>query len=138
MSRALQIILIFVFLAGCWCIVMPGRHSLPGETRRIAAAKIDTVAFTTALTMFQIDCDRYPTTGEGLGALINRPTAIPEGGKWRPYFAVDKLPKDPWGRPYVYECPGKHNPDRFDVYSLGPSGKGGNEAIGNWTPAQSE
>jgi general secretion pathway protein G len=87
----------------------------------------------TALEMSALDFGRYPTRSEGLSALINRPAAIPEGGKWHRYLEADKLPNDPRGRPYVYEIPGKHNPASYDVYSLGPNGKGGDEPIGNWT-----
>jgi len=81
--------------------------------------------------MFDIELGRYPTSAEGLEALTKRPATFPEGGKWRPYLLVDKIPKDPWGRDYFYRFPGLHNPREFDLYSLGPNGKGGDEAIGN-------
>jgi iron(III) transport system substrate-binding protein len=102
------------------------------------SAKIEIPNFNTALSMFQEDIGRYPTKEEGLDALINRPATIPEGGKWRRYLDVDKdkLPNDPWDRPYVYEIPGKHNPASYDLYSLGPNGEGGDEAIGNWSPVE--
>jgi general secretion pathway protein G len=135
MSRSFKLFIIALLLG--IAIVIPRFGSAP-IPKRLIAAEVDIANFNTTLTMFQQDCGRYPTTVEGLGALINRPTAIPAGGKWHPYLAVDKLPKDPWGRPYIYECPGKHNPGSFDVYSVGPSGKGGNEAIGNWTPVQTQ
>jgi iron(III) transport system substrate-binding protein len=95
-------------------------------------------AFKTALNMFEIDNARYPTKEEGLEVLITKPATITASAKWHRYLDVDKLPKDPWGRPYVYEIPGKHNPASFDVYSLGPNGKGGDEAIGNWTSVTGE
>jgi general secretion pathway protein G len=69
---------------------------------------------------------------DGANVFTKRPAAIPER-VWRgPYLEDPSLSNDPWGRPYVYDCPGKHNLDSFDVYSLGPNGKGGSEAIGNW------
>jgi general secretion pathway protein G len=97
-------------------------------------ALCDIASFKTALSMFKVDHGRFPTKAESLEALIDRPATIPEGGKWHRYLDADKLPNDPWGRRYVYEIPGKHNPDGYDVYSLGPHGKGGDEAIGNWRP----
>ncbi len=93
----------------------------------------DIANFQTALSMFHVDNGRFPTKEEGLEALIKKPVTIPEGGKWRRYLEAHKLPMDPWGRAYVYEIPGKHNPDRYDLYSLGPNGKGGDEAFGNWS-----
>jgi general secretion pathway protein G len=97
-------------------------------------AKGGIASFKTALSVFKVDHGRFPTKAESLEALIDRPATIPEGGKWHRYLDADKLPNDPWGRRYVYEIPGKHNPDGYDVYSLGPHGKGGAEAIGNWRP----
>jgi len=94
----------------------------------------DIATLGTALSMFEIDCGRFPGGREGLGALINRPAALPEGAKWHRYLEVDKIPLDPWGRPYIYEIPGKHHPSSYDLYSLGPNGTGGDEAIGNWGP----
>jgi general secretion pathway protein G len=64
---------------------------------------------------------------------MKRPASIPANVWHGPYLDTNYPRKDPWGRPYVYECPGKHNPESFDLYSLGPNGKGGDEAIGNWT-----
>lgn len=100
----------------------------------ITPARTVIATFTTALNMFQVDCGRFPTKAEGLNALINRPPTIPAGIRWQRYLDVGKIPDDPWGHPYIYECPGLHNPDHYDVYSLGINGRGGDEAIGNWTP----
>ncbi len=86
----------------------------------------------TAVNMFEIDCGRCPTTAEGLEALMKRPATITEGVWQGPYLNISSLPTDPWGNHYVYRFPGLHNPDRFDIYSLGRHGKGGDEALGNW------
>jgi len=92
------------------------------------------------LEMFEIDCGRYPTTEEGLKVLISRPDNIPPKD-WRgPYFDPAEVPKDPWGRGYVYRFPGIHNPDGFDLYSCGRDGiskSGGNDLddINNWDPS---
>jgi type II secretion system protein G len=86
-----------------------------------------------ALRMFQTDYGRYPTSAEGLKALIACPSGIPEDG-WRGPYIYKAFLMDEWGHPHLYSCPGLHNTNGFDVYSLGPNGKGGNEAIGNWPP----
>ena len=68
----------------------------------------------------------------GLQALMHKPS---NASNWKgPYLDKDVLPDDPWDNAYVYENPGKHNPTSFDIYSKGPAGQGGNDAIGNWTP----
>lgn len=94
----------------------------------------------TALGMFKVDCGRYPTTEEGLNALIVRPARIPVAD-WRgPYFDPPQLPKDPWDHDYIYRCPGIRNLNGFDLFSCGPDGvskTGGDDAddINNWDPA---
>lgn len=93
----------------------------------------------TILGMFKVDCGRYPTTQEGLIALMIRPENI-RAREWHgPYFDTPELPKDPWGRDYVYRCPGIHNPDGFDLFSFGPDGVSKTEGddpddINNWNP----
>ena len=132
MKRSL-FIPILVFLAVLVYLIwhsLATRTDSEGMQRPSALSEIS--FFQTAISMFQVDCGRLPTKSEGLEALIKRPTTIPLSGKWHPYLAVDKLPNDPWSRPYIYEIPGKHNPASYDVYSLGPHGTGGDEAIGNW------
>jgi type II secretion system protein G len=78
----------------------------------------------------QADNGRYPTAAEGLAALLVRP---PNAPSWRgPYLAYDML-TDPWGNPYVYRNPGKHNSNGFDVFSMGPDGRvDGGDDISNW------
>jgi len=102
--------------------------------RLLTDAEASIASIKTCLDLFKVDCGRYPTTQEGLGALIKRPAAISETVWHGPYLAIDNFPNDPWGKPYRYEIPGQHHPDLYDVYSLGPNGKGGNESVGNWTP----
>jgi len=87
--------------------------------------------------MFQVDCGRYPTSEEGLAALLNRPPAIQEG-HWRgPYLDVGYLDMgnvrtNPWGQHYIYRFPGVHNTNGYDLYSLAPIGQGTDGVIGNW------
>jgi general secretion pathway protein G len=97
-----------------------------------ARLKADFTAIGTALETYRMMADdQYPTTEQGLQALVTIPTADPKPSKW--YRMMDKLPKDPWGRDYVYVYPGKHNPDKFDLYSRGKDGIDGTaDDKGNW------
>jgi type II secretion system protein G len=114
-------------------IVLMSRVGPTSGPAKIKFVKAEIFSFNQALAMFQVDCKRSPTTEEGLNALIQRPPAIPMS-LWRgPYLDAKKIPGDPWGHAYVYKFPGLHNTNGFDVYSPGPNGVGGNEAIGNWT-----
>ena len=83
------------------------------------------------LQQYRMHMGSYPTTEEGLNALLE----APEGDKatrWKGPYA-DKLPKDPWGNPYQYLCPGTHNKNSFDLWSMGPDGQDGTaDDIGNW------
>jgi len=141
MSRSLRLfilavlILLYLSFFGIWPRLYPGGQSF---IAKITAAKTDIASFTMALNMFRADCGRYPTTAESLEALIKRSVAIPDRIWKGPYLDALKPPSDPWGRPYIYENPGKHNRDGYDLYSLGPEGKGGTDAIGNWTWKPSE
>jgi general secretion pathway protein G len=102
---------------------------------RLPSPQTEIRAYTTALESFQSDCGRFPSTSEGLRALITRPAGIPEERWHGPY--LDFINKDPWGHDYVYSYPGEHNTNAFDIYSLGPDGvssSAGNDAddIANW------
>jgi general secretion pathway protein G len=84
------------------------------------------------LTVYKIHMGDYPTTAEGLQALITPPANTAD--RWRgPYLQESKLPTDPWGEPYQYRYPGVKNPDRYDLWSKGPDKTDGTEDdIGNW------
>ncbi len=86
-------------------------------------AKTDLSTLKTALITYRGNTGNYPTTTEGLQALVKPPEPKPSG--WRKI--MDDLENDPWGNAYAYERPGKRNPDSYDIYSLGPDGKGGTE-----------
>ena len=75
--------------------------------------------------------DQLPTTDQGLQALVVMPQSDPKPNKW--YQMMEKLPKDPWGHEYVYTCPGKHNPNSYDLYSKGKDGIADTaDDQGNW------
>ncbi len=102
------------------------------DDARISAARTDVANLTQALRLYRLDNQRYPSTEQGLQALVQRPTLEPVPHNWRPY--LDKLPRDPWGQNYVYAQPGSRG--EVDVLSYGadgkPGGEGKNADVGNW------
>jgi general secretion pathway protein G len=84
------------------------------------------------LNAYKIAMGDYPSSSDGLQALIARPSQ--RGERWAgPYIEGDKVPTDPWGDPYQYEYPGKHNKGSFDIWSKGPDHQSGtDDDIGNW------
>jgi general secretion pathway protein G len=133
LSRAftlIELLLVLVILAALAAIAVPkmiGR----AEQGRVTSAITQIHNFKVALDTFRIDCRRYPTTEEGLRALVEQPGNVTG---WNSEGYIENIPPDPWGNPYIYRCPGQHNPNGFDVYSFGPDGQdGGADDIGNWT-----
>jgi len=102
------------------------------DDARQAAARTDVVNLTQALKLYKLDNMRYPSVEQGLQALIAKPSNEPIPPNWKSY--LDKLPNDPWGRPYQYLSPGIKG--EVDVMSLGADGKSGGEGpnadIGSW------
>lgn len=93
---------------------------------KVKTAQIQIENIASALDLFYLDAGRYPSSEEGLGALVQRPASV---SSWSgPYLKSNGLPKDPWGHPYIYRSPGQNG--AYDVGSLGPEGKeGGNGVI---------
>ncbi len=87
-----------------------------------------------ALDMYRLDNLRFPSSEQGLAALVKKPSQEPLPRAWRSDGYVRRLPQDPWGTPYQYRMPGEHG--RVDVYSLGadgqPGGEGQDADLGNW------
>jgi general secretion pathway protein G len=112
-------------------------HFMSGDVdyAREVRVKTDLDTLTTQLKMYEGMNGFLPSTDQGLQALVTRPESDPKPTQW--HNLMEKLPVDPWQNPYVYENPGKHNPQGFDVYSMGPHGKAGTDAefIGNWDTA---
>jgi general secretion pathway protein G len=101
---------------------------------KVDAAKSQVGLFKTPLQTYQMTVGNFPTSAQGLAALIQPPADLPNPTKWDgPYLDTNILPLDPWGNPYQYSSPGSHNPDGFDVWSMGPDGVSGTaDDIGNW------
>jgi general secretion pathway protein G len=102
------------------------------DDARSTAAKTDIANLTQALKLYKLDHQRYPSADQGLQALIAKPTTGQIPSTWRPY--LDKLPLDPWGKPYIYLNPGIKG--EIDVMSFGADsvagGEGKNADIGSW------
>ncbi|MBF0284018.1 MAG: type II secretion system major pseudopilin GspG [Magnetococcales bacterium] len=126
----IEVMVVVVILAILATIVAPKVMGRPDEAR-IAKAKQDLAAIENALNLYKLDNFRYPTTDEGLDALVHKPENAPN---WKDGGYLSRAPKDPWGRPYLFLNPGTHG--KIDIFTLGADGvEGGKEAdadLGNW------
>lgn len=127
-------ILVVVVISGIIAaFVVPKFFDKPGEARQVKA-RSDIQSLATALNMYRLDNFAYPSTNQGLEALVTKPGGLPEARNWKAGGYVDRLPTDPWGRAYVYLCPGQRGD--FDLYSLGadgqPGGEGENADVASW------
>ncbi len=129
----IEIMVVMVIIGILAALVIPRVMNRPDEARRIAARQ-DVATIVQALKLYRLDNGRYPTTEQGLSALVTQPVAEPVPTNWKPN--LDTLPKDPWGKPYQYANPGQHG--EIDVWSWGadgqPGGEGNDADIGNWSP----
>ncbi|MGU2529205.1 GspG family T2SS major pseudopilin variant XcpT [Pseudomonas aeruginosa] len=129
----IEIMVVVVILGILAALVVPQVMSRPDQAK-VTVAKGDIKAIAAALDMYKLDNFAYPSTQQGLEALVKKPTGNPQPKNWNKDGYLKKLPVDPWGNPYQYLAPGTMGP--FDLYSLGADGKEGgsdNDAeIGNW------
>ncbi|WP_101103168.1 type II secretion system major pseudopilin GspG [Macromonas bipunctata] len=127
----IELMVILVIIGTLAALIVPNVLDRADEART-TAARTDVNNLMQALKLYRLDNQRYPSTEQGLQALVTQPTSGPQPLKWRPY--LDKLPTDPWGRPYQYLNPGVHGP--VDVLSLGADGQPGGEGdaadVGSW------
>ena len=130
----IEIMVVVVILGILAAIVAPNVISRIDDAQ-INRAKQDIRAIESALQLYRLDNFRYPTTDQGLEALVTQP-ADPSIRNWRKGGYLDKIPVDPWGSPYQYLYPGQSGTSEFDVFTLGadvqPGGEGINGDIGNW------
>jgi general secretion pathway protein G len=124
--EVMLVMLILVILASLVAMAL-------GPTQRQAklrAAKAQIGLFEPMLDMFHQDLDMYPSTQSGLNALRYQPNDVTNPAKWNGPYIKSDIPADPWDRPYQYQSPGTHNPDSYDLWSMGPPNE--NTIIGNW------
>jgi general secretion pathway protein G len=129
----IEVLVVVVILGILAALVVPRIMDRPDEAKRVAA-KADVNALVQALKLYRLDNGFYPSTEQGLGALVVRPSTPPAPGNWKPGGYLERLPKDPWGSDYQYLAPGVRG--EIDVFSLGADkarGGDGNAAdVGNW------
>jgi len=128
----IEIMVVVVILGILASIVVPKIINRPDEARAVKA-KQDVLAIQNALDLYKLDNGVYPTTDQGLLALVEKPSSNPAPRDWKQY--LKSLPKDPWGREYLYLNPGQHG--EIDIFTLGADGQpdggaGVNAEIGNW------
>ncbi|CAN5921427.1 type II secretion system major pseudopilin GspG [soil metagenome] len=127
----IELMVVLVIIGVLAALIVPNVLERADEAR-VTAARTDVNNLMQALKLYKLDNQRYPTGEQGLQALVARPSvgAIPPN--WKPY--LDKLPNDPWGRPYQYASPGLKG--EVDVYSFGADGviggEGKNADVGSW------
>ena len=129
----IEIMVVVVIMGILASLVVPKLISRTGESR-VAAARVDISTVIQSLKLYKLDNQRYPTTEQGLQALIAKPTSGPAANGWKSGGYLDKLPRDPWGSPSPYLSPGIKG--EIDVFSLGadgqPGGAGDDADIGSW------
>jgi general secretion pathway protein G len=129
----IEVLVVIVILGILAALVVPRVLERPDEAR-VIAAKSDIATILAALKLYRLDNQRYPTSEQGLDALATRPTQPPPPPNWKPNGYLERLPKDPWGRPYQYLNPGLRG--EIDVFSFGadgqPGGTGIDADVGSW------
>lgn len=127
----IELMVVLVIIGVLAALIVPNVIERADDAR-VTAARTDVNNIMQALKLYRLDNQRYPTSEQGLQALLTRPTTGPAAPNWKPY--VEKLPKDPWGNPYQFLNPGVKG--EIDVFSLGadgqPGGEGKNADIGSW------
>ena len=130
----LELMVVVVILSILALVIVPRIIDRPDQAR-IARVQSDLAAIDSALKLYRLDNFNYPTTQQGLQALVERPTTEPIPANWASGGYIDRLPVDPWGNDYQYLNPGVHGD--FDIFSFGangrPGGDGMNAEIGNWS-----
>ena len=128
----IEIMIVIVILGILAALVVPKIMGRPDEAR-VVAAKQDINSLLQALKLYRLDNQNYPSSEQGLQALVNKPTTPPTPNNWKAGGYVDRLPKDPWGNDYQYLNPGLRG--EIDVYSYGadgaPGGEGNNADVYN-------
>lgn len=133
----IEVMVVVVIIAILAAIVVPRIMRRPEEAK-IVAAKQDIHTIENALELYKLDNGFYPSTEQGIKALVQKPSGSPEPQNYQPGGYLKQLPVDPWGHPYHYLNPGQHGD--VDVFTYGadnqPGGSGENATIGNWNIGQ--
>lgn len=127
----IELMVVIMILGVLAALIVPRVMTRPDEARAIAARQ-DIAQIMQQLRLYRLDNSRYPTSEQGIQALVTKPSSGPAATNWKSY--LDKVPNDPWGKPYQYLNPGVRG--EIDVFSLGADGQtggtGADADIGNW------
>ena len=121
----LEILIVVVIIGILGAVIVPNLLSRPGQAR-VTAAESDIRSLSNALDIYRLDNFNYPSTDQGLDALVVQPSGFPEPRNWNPEGYIKKLPEDPWGSSYVYERDGSTS---FVLFSLGADGSEGGDGV---------
>jgi general secretion pathway protein G len=129
----IEIMVVVVIMGVLAALVVPKLLARTGESK-VAAARVDIATIMQSLKLYKLDNARYPTTEQGLQALLTKPTSGPAANGWKEGGYLEKMPKDPWGNPYQFLSPGIKG--EVDVFSFGADGQAGGTGddadIGSW------
>lgn len=129
----LELMVVVVILSILALVIAPRIMNRPDQAR-VARVQSDLSVLESAISIYKLDNYTYPTTEQGLAALVSAPKSEPVPPNWAQNGYIDRLPKDPWGNPYQYLQPGIHGP--FDIFSLGADGVAGGTGVdadlGTW------
>lgn len=123
----IEVMVVVVILGILAAIIVPKIMSRPEQARRVKV-KQDILAIQSALDLYKLDNGMYPSTDQGLQALVNKPSTPPVPRNWKSDGYLQDVPMDPWGEAYQY----LNDDDKLRIFSFGPKGKDGNSEIGNW------
>lgn len=123
----IEVMVVVVIIAILASMVVPKFMSTP-EKARLVKVKQDILAIQNALDLYRLDSGMYPTTDQGLQALVTKPTTAPVPRDWKSDGYLDNVPVDPWSEPYQY----MNDDGKVKIFSYGPKGKDSNSEIGNW------
>ena len=129
-------IMVVIFIIGLLSTVVLFNVLGARTDAQLKTARTNVSALTNALEQYSLDMYDYPTTEQGLDALVQQPSGANTAGSYRRGGYINKVPLDPWGRPFVYRKPAERSEKAYDLYSLGADGEPGGEEenadIGNW------
>lgn len=123
----IEVMVVVVILGILAAMIVPKIMSRP-EQARMVKVKQDILAIQSALDLYKLDNGIYPSTDQGLQALVTQPTTAPTPHNWKQDGYLQRLPEDPWGESYQY----LNDNEKLKIWSFGPKGKSGDSQIGNW------
>lgn len=129
----IELMAVVVIISILVALVAPRLVGRTEEAKKEAARADIEANIALALDLYSLDNGTYPTTEQGLGALRTQPSVAPVPENWKGPYLKKGIPKDPWGRPYLYRFPGEMNQEDYDLFSYGGDGvEGGGDDVVNW------